>query len=454
MFYKVKKMTDIITANKLTKIYKLYDSPSDRLKETFNFRGKQFHRDFYALQNISFSIQRGRTIGIVGRNGAGKSTLLKILTGVLTPNAGEYHVNGKVSSLLELGAGFNFDLTGYENIYFNGAVLGYTKKEMDEKIDEIIEFAEIGDFINQKVKTYSSGMFVRLAFSVAISVNPDVLIVDEALAVGDELFQRKCYSRIRQLKEAGTTIVLVSHGTNVLTELCDELILLDHGELILRADPKYVIAKYQKLLYAFPEKREEIRNEIILSGKKTRSIDNDDASKAEQIINEDENEIGDVFDPDFISKSIQSYTPKGCEILNPQITTLDGKQVNHLFRRNKYKFEYHVKFKSEVKNIRFGMLIKNLTGVELGGKTTAHEEQGIEIINQGENLKVSFTFDCFLQPGTYFINAGVSGELNGEYTMLHRVLDALVFKVVSTGRYLETMMIDFNIEHEIKQDQI
>ncbi|MCB9481223.1 MAG: ABC transporter ATP-binding protein [Desulfobacteraceae bacterium] len=438
----------VVTEN-LTKIYKLYNSPSDRLKETFNLFKKKYHHNFYALNNISLKIEKGKTVGIVGRNGAGKSTLLKILTGVLTPSSGSYHINGKISSLLELGAGFNFDLTGLENIYFNGAVLGYTKKEMEEKIDDIIKFAEIGEFIHQKVKTYSSGMFVRLAFSVAISINPDILIVDEALSVGDELFQRKCFSRIRELKKKGTTIIIVSHGTDILVQLCDEVMLLDNGELLLQGKPKYVIGKYQKLLYADPEKKEILKNEILNSTIQSDIQTEKNEDNINAPISYPKHRSESFFDPLLVSKSSQSYTPNGCHIYDLKLTTLDGKQVNHLVGREKYLFRYKVKFDHEIFNARFGMLIKNITGIELGGKTTDHPDQGLKTVKKNEIYEICFCFQCFLLPGTYFINAGVGGKINGRDTILHRILDALAFKVVMQEKELQTLMIDFNIEHKI-----
>ncbi|MDY0361098.1 MAG: ABC transporter ATP-binding protein [Desulforegulaceae bacterium] len=441
----------VVTEN-LTKIYKLYNSPSDRLKETFNLFKKKYHHNFYALNSISLKIEKGKTIGIVGRNGAGKSTLLKILTGVLTPSSGTYHVSGKISSLLELGAGFNFDLTGLENIYFNGAVLGYTKKEMEEKIDDIIKFAEIGEFINQKVKTYSSGMFVRLAFSVAISINPDILIVDEALAVGDELFQRKCFSRIRELKKNGTTIIIVSHGTDILVQLCDEVILLDNGELLLQGKPKYVIGKYQKLLYADPDAQKNIRAEVQTSN---NSLDNKCSDNLNFKINDTENNsfFEPFFDPNFKSKSSQAYLSQGCTITDLKITTLTGVQVNHLVRREEYCFNYKVKFHKNAEFVRFGMLIKNITGIELGGKTTAQTGEGIEFVKNGDTITLIFKFKCLLQPGTYFINAGVSAIADSKEIILHRILDAVVFRVITNDVCLETLMIDFNITHYISHNK-
>ena len=203
--------TNAITVRDVTKIYRLYDKPIDRLKESLSVTHKNYHKDFYALQNLSFNVKKGETVGIIGTNGSGKSTILKIITGVLTPTSGEVQVDGKISALLELGAGFNQDYTGIENIYMNGTMMGFSKKEMDEKLPDILEFADIGDFVYQPVKTYSSGMFVRLAFALSINVEPEILIVDEALSVGDVFFQSKCYRRMDELRKNGTTIVMVTH---------------------------------------------------------------------------------------------------------------------------------------------------------------------------------------------------------------------------------------------------
>ena len=201
----------VIKIENLSKVYKLYNSPVDRLKESLHPLRKQYHHDFYALNNVSFEIKKSESVGIIGKNGSGKSTLLKILTGVLTPTSGTVKVNGKVSALLELGAGFNPELSGIENVYFNGMLMGYTREDMAERLDEILSFADIGNFVHQPVKTYSSGMFVRLAFAVAINVDPDILIVDEALAVGDIKFQRKCFLKIEELRKSNKSILFVSH---------------------------------------------------------------------------------------------------------------------------------------------------------------------------------------------------------------------------------------------------
>ena len=231
----------VIVVKNLTKIYHLYDKPKDRLKEALNPFKKSYHHDFYALHNINMDIKKGETVGIVGKNGAGKSTLLKIITGVLTPTDGEVLIKGKIASLLELGAGFNPEMTGIENIYLNGTIMGFSKNEMGKKLDAIIAFADIGKFIDQQVKMYSSGMFARLAFSVAINVEPDILIVDEALSVGDAAFQLKCFAKMEHLKAQGTTILFVSHDTYSVRTLCTRAFWIDDGILKLKGTSNDVI---------------------------------------------------------------------------------------------------------------------------------------------------------------------------------------------------------------------
>lgn len=252
-------MTDIaIRVQNLSKCYQIYDTPRDRLKQFFAPRlqrlvgqtPKQYFREFWALKDISFEIRKGETVGIIGRNGSGKSTLLQIICGTLTPTSGNVETRGRIAALLELGSGFNPEFTGRENVYMNASVLGLSNEEIDARFNDIVAFADIGDFIDQPVKTYSSGMMVRLAFAVAINVDPQILIVDEALSVGDELFQRKCFSRIEAIKQNGATILFVSHSGSTVVELCDHAVLLDSGEKLAMGTPKTIVGKYQKLIYA------------------------------------------------------------------------------------------------------------------------------------------------------------------------------------------------------------
>lgn len=228
----------------LTKIYKLYDRPIDRLKESLHPFGKKYHKPFYAINDVSFEIMRGETVGIIGKNGAGKSTLLKIITGILTPTSGSVHVHGRIASLLELGAGFNPDYTGIENIYLHGSLMGIQKEEMDTKIDDIISFADIGDYIHQSVKMYSSGMYARLAFAVAINIDADILIVDEALSVGDMKFQQKCFIQMKKFKEQNKTILLVTHDINSLRSFASHGIWIDEGKAKATGDAEQTINAY------------------------------------------------------------------------------------------------------------------------------------------------------------------------------------------------------------------
>lgn len=243
-----------ISVQNLTKIYKLYNSPKDRLKESLHPLRKKYHKDFYALNDVSFNIKKGETVGIVGRNGSGKSTLLKTITGVLTPSSGTVTVDGKISALLELGAGFNPQLTGIENVYFNGTIMGYTREEIDGKLDEILSFADIGEFVYQPVKTYSSGMFIRLAFAVAVNVDPEILIIDEAMAVGDARFSKKCYDRFRLFKESGKTILLVTHSAEAVKTHADQALFLDEGKLVYQGEPKEAVKLYLRMLFPVQHK--------------------------------------------------------------------------------------------------------------------------------------------------------------------------------------------------------
>jgi lipopolysaccharide transport system ATP-binding protein len=448
----------------LSKCYQIYGQPHDRLKQSIYPRfqrlagkqPKQYYREFWALKDVTFEVKKGETVGIIGRNGSGKSTLLQMICGTLNPTSGSIQTRGRIAALLELGSGFNLEFTGRENVYMNAAVLGLSKEETDARFDDIAAFADIGDFIEQQVKTYSSGMMVRLAFAVAINVDPQILIVDEALSVGDELFQRKCFSRIEAIKQKGATILFVSHSGGTVVELCDHAVLLDSGEKLAMGAPKTIIGKYQKLIYAPQDKRHAIREEIRASGaggwQSTAASHSAEAtSQLPENKHTAENDPEEFFDPNLKPQSTLTYESHGACIASPEILTLSGEKVNCLKRGKSYRYTYKVRFDRGVTNVRFGMLIKSISGLELGGAVSAPSVgQGIPYLPPGTLVGVEFRFTCNLNPGSYFLNAGVTGNYREEETYLHRVLDLCMFKVMPVSDNTATAVIDFNCVAEIE----
>lgn len=438
-----------IKVENLSKCYEIYDTPRDRLKQFVLPRLRQkvglppvrYYKEFRALKDVSFEVKKGETVGIIGRNGSGKSTLLQMICGTLNPTTGTIITNGRIAALLELGSGFNPEFTGRENVYMNASVLGLSKEEIDARFDEIAAFADIGEFIEQPVKTYSSGMVVRLAFAVAISVDPDILIVDEALSVGDELFQRKCFSRIEAIRSAGATILFVSHSGGTVVELCDHALLLDSGERLAMGMPKKIVGRYQKLLYVPPEKREAIRAEIRREDENAAGVlanPDERNSLAPEIPQESlqqlkiESELPDSFDPSLKPVSTIAYESYGAVIQDPAIYTLDGERVNNLTRGKTYRYRYRVVFNRPASYVNFGMLIKTTSGLELGGATSASSNRtSLPYVITGSSFLVEFEFVCRLNAGVYFLNAGVLGDLNGSETYLHRLIDAAMFRVMT-----------------------
>lgn len=409
-----------ISVKNLTKKYRIFGHPGDRIKQALTLGRVRFHREFTALQDVSFEIKKGETVGIIGRNGSGKSTLLQLICGILKPTCGSVQANGRISALLELGAGFNPEFTGRENVYFQGAVMGIPREEMDRRFDGIAAFADIGEFIDQPVRTYSSGMFVRLAFAAAIHVEPDILVVDEALAVGDEAFQRKCFERIRQIREQGGTIIYVSHNMASIVELCGQALLLEDGKLSEAGTPKLVTARYLKNL-----NRPYATGETVNYTEPTH----------------EESEAG-YFDQTLTPESTVSYPSLGARILNPRILSLDGKRVNLLRTGEEYCYAYEAQFNVPVKGVRFGMLIKMPSGYELGGLVSHPAGEGVSI-EANTIFFQRFRFRCNLLPGTYFINSGITSILpdKGE-EYLHRILDAAMFKVIPENRSIQSGPVD------------
>ncbi|MCB1043509.1 MAG: ABC transporter ATP-binding protein [Acidobacteria bacterium] len=402
----------------LSKSYEFYESPLDRLKHLLTGSRSANQVAFQALKNVSFNVYKGETIGVVGQNGSGKSTLLHLLVGTHRPSRGKVTVHGRIAALLELGSGFDPEFTGRENVYMNGQVLGLSRSDIDARFDEIVAFAELGLFMDRPVKTYSSGMFVRLAFSVAIHTDPEVLVIDESLAVGDEAFQRKCIAQIESFQERGGTLVFVSHSAATVLALCDRAILLDHGELLMDGTPKDVVAHYHKLLFTVPEQREALR-QAILNG------------TAEQLAVE--RDLGTApapeFDPNLKPTSTIVYGSGAAEVMDPHITDTEGNRVNILNRGDTYVYTYRVAFRSAAYCVRAGNLFKTLSGVELGALISHPRGGGLSEVEAGTELVFAYPFRCVMQEGVYFANAGIVGQVNGEETFLHRIVDAVMFRV-------------------------
>jgi lipopolysaccharide transport system ATP-binding protein len=427
---------NVIEVKGLSKTYLMFKRPRDRLLHML-FGDNIKHTRHAALKKLSFDIKAGETIGIVGHNGSGKSTLLQLLCGTLTPSSGSVKAQGRISALLELGAGFNPEFSGVENIYLNASILGMSQTEIDGKYKQIVEFASIGEHIHQPVKTYSSGMYVRLAFAVAIASEPEILIIDEALSVGDIAFQRKCFSRIRELQSKGTTILMVSHATNTIMEMCDRVLLLDAGELLMDGAPVQVLSHYQKLMFTPKAKLAAARKAVkVAAQKKGGKLKTEAAPK-------------NHYDASMVPESQVVYEPHGAKISKAHITTPAGKPVNYLKRGNSYVYHYTVKFTEAAHKVRFGMNIKVNTGMVLGGASSHAEESPLKAIAKGKEVKVSFTFTCHLLPGTYFTNAGCTAIKKGERINLHRITDACMFKVLPERGLKATGKVDFNAKSKI-----
>lgn len=444
----------VISVKNVTKTYRLYDTHADRVKEAFHPFGKKFHRTFNALTDVSFDIRQGESVGIIGRNGSGKSTLLQVICGILKPTLGNVKVQGRISALLELGAGFNAEFTGRENVYLNASILGLTRDQIDTKFDKIASFADIGQFLDQPVKTYSSGMYLRLAFAVSINVEPDILIVDEALAVGDELFQRKCFSKIKELKEQGSTILFVSHSAGIILELCDQALLLDQGEIVLAGTPKPVISKYHQLLYAGTTYTDRLRDEI----RAAKTEEYLDSRMQEPLTLQpdaslnaggEKTAIEEYFDPTLVPESTIVYADNndyGVTISNALIETLSGIRVNNLMLNKKYFYKYCVTFTKPAFKVRFGMAVKTVSGLEICGAATATPFDAIDMIEKNTVIQVQFCFRCLTHPGIYFMNAGVLGLVNDKETFLDRRIDIVMYRVQPEKGLLTNALVSMDVE--------
>ncbi len=425
-----------IQVRNLSKIYSIYNRPQDRLKQSVIPRlrklvGKppnRYFHEFWALRDISFDVRQGETVGIIGRNGSGKSTLLQIICGTLSASIGTVTTQGRIAALLELGSGFNPEFSGRENVYLNGAILGLSKEEIDTRFDNIARFADIGEFIEQPVKIYSSGMVVRLAFAVQAMVDPDILVVDEALAVGDEKFQRKCFARLEELKSKGTSILFVSHASPQIVELCDKALLLERGERLMFTQPLRVVRAYQKLIYAPADEQERLINEYRTAdqlGKDLTVIDPLETSAPS------EETDAATFDPGLTPETTEVYPVQGAEILSFRMLDLDGRVINVLYPGQECQIEVCGRFLSANDRVYFGVHIRSISGIAVTGQRYPENGKFLErVVRAGENFCITYGFKMTLVPGVYFAGGGI-WSLN-EPSCLHRILDAWMFRVMPT----------------------
>jgi len=472
----------VIRLSGISKKYNLYNSRQDRLKEALHPLRKKYHHEFYALNDINLEVKRGEILGIMGKNGSGKSTLLKVISSILTPTAGRVEVKGKVVPLLELGSGFNPEYTGLENIYFYSAIMGYTREQIDSVVDDIINFAEIEQFIYQPLKTYSSGMKARLAFAVSVNIDPEILILDEVLSVGDELFRRKCYAKMEQFFKRGKTVLFVSHSAGAINELCTRAILIERGNNILDGPAKFVTMYYQKLLYSADERRESVLGEI-------KRLNKDDDKKNNFVVlkkkegNKDKKKINEYKDlsenyiiPEknetnkyhrggeavayyvegFKSKSTVKHMSCDVELYDISIKTTTGRIVNHLVSGDEYAIEFFLRFGVELKEINIGINIKDEKGKILAGMSTRNSKMIIPKVKKNDIVKASWNFECIFLTGLYYVDVGVNqvSKSDGSFILKHD--DVINFKIIDNNKMEEYKFgfIDLKIKPHIDHERV
>ncbi len=426
-------MSDIaIQVEHLNKMYKLYDKPIDRLKESLGLSKQKRYKEHYALRDVSLTVRRGETVGIIGTNGSGKSTILKIITGVLNPTGGKVEVNGRISALLELGAGFNMEYSGLENVYLNGTMIGFSREEIDQKLEDILNFADIGEFIYQPVKTYSSGMFVRLAFAVAINIEPEILIVDEALSVGDVFFQAKCYRKFEEFKKLGKTILFVSHDLGSISKYCDRVILLNKGVKLKEGEPKEIIDLYKKVLVnQFSENMDEDSNEAV-------TVQSMEKKKGEN-----------WKDYMLLNPEVQSYGDGRAEIEDFGVFDETGSITNTVYKMKAFAVRMRIRFQQTIHNPILAFSLKDLKGTELSGTNTVIEKVDTGTVKAGEIIKIQFSQIMRLQGGQYLLQLGCTGFENGDnFVVYHRLYDVCCIQVVADKTTVGYFDMDSSVEYK------
>ena len=404
-----------ISVNDVSKMYKLYDNPMDRLKESLGLSRKKKYKEHYALNHVSFQVHKGETVGIIGTNGSGKSTILKIITGVLSPTAGEIAVNGRISALLELGAGFNGEYSGLENVYLNGSMIGFSREEIDAKLQSILDFADIGDFIYQPVKTYSSGMFVRLAFAVAINIDPEILIVDEALSVGDVFFQAKCYRKFEEFKEMGKTILFVSHDLSSIGKYCDRVVLLNKGEKLAEGGAKEMVNLYRA------ENAEAGQDGQLTDGTAGENVSKKEHAGGGRAMKDSLN----------LNPKVLEYGSKLGEIVDFAIRDDTGMITNVIEKGKEFSVQMKVRFQADVNDPIFAFTLKDLKGTEITGTNTMYEHTPVKPQKAGDVREITFKQIMPLEAGEYMLCLGCTGYKDGDFTVFHRLYDVCNLTVIT-----------------------
>ena len=428
----------------LGKCYRVFSNPRDRLLQSLPGQKRQFFKAVWALEDVSFQLQRGHTLGVVGRNGSGKSTLLQLICGTLSPTCGRVSVRGRIAALLELGSGFNPDFSGLENVFLNGILLGLKRSEVEDRLDEILSFADIGDYIHQPVKTYSSGMGLRLAFAVQAMLDPEILIVDEALAVGDERFQKKCYSHLEKLREQGTSVLLVTHSCPTIVQQCDQALLLHRGRARLMGTPKVVTTVYQRMSgdanAAWTEQLADLAQRLQQEAQS-------DSAHSEPADGESESDnaagisVGEaIYDSNLVPASRVVYPDRGARIEDLQILNTSEKACNLIPQGAEFEIRLRCFAEESLDDVRINCFLTNASGIRISGQVWPESSPFYGTLLSGEELDLRFRFQARLAAGTYFVTAGIKQRLGERH--IHRIVDAAMLRILSDGQSRTVGFVD------------
>jgi lipopolysaccharide transport system ATP-binding protein len=451
----------LISVRNVSKSYLVYKESIDRLKQAFWGRHKTYHHTVHSLRNISFDLRRGRSLGIIGRNGSGKSTLLQLIAGTLSPTEGEVHTFGRIAALLELGSGFNPDFTGRENVFLSGVIMGLTRAQMEEHYQEIVDFADIGEFIDMPVKTYSSGMMVRLAFATSINVNADVLIIDEALAVGDASFQEKCFARLKKMIQAGTTLLFVSHDTETVSQLCSDALLLEKGEMHYFGEPKEAISRYFQL-WASMKTLETIVEESGQSGHPAEQEEQpkpEGADEPDAIVKDsgrgENHPLRKKLDGLFANNTYCAFEQKGrwgnreLELIGLYVLDQAGRYVEQIEFGRELTLLIRARANQDVGLVDIGFHVQDLKSLPLIAATNFNMPARVGPVHAGQEVMVEFKFPARLRSGPYFIVIGLGAHPPGAayYDWLPQartieVVDTSPFQASGWGMTMPTFKFD------------